>query len=481
MLRKTIFWLVFFFVIFLIVLAFSIENLNRTPRELAPYIERRASGHNSVIVSAGDWLAQILRNADRMDALPKLLPALKLGAQTAAHPIALNATIAGRSVIVSSSEQARIAIANANPGDVITFSPGTYQFSGSNVSVTRSGKVDAPIQVRADVPGSVSLKFSLSEGFYVLAPYWTFENLSVQGNCTVQSDCEHAFHVVGNAHHFVARNNVITDFNAHFKINGAGRQTPDDGIIEFNSITNASVRRTESSVTLIDLVAASRWRIEHNMVSDFVKAGSDKVSYGVFVKGGGHDNHIVNNLVICEHHLRGEPGQRVGLSLGGGGTGKAFCADRRCVTEQDRGVIEGNLVLACSDDGIYLNKAAASKITKNTLIDTGGIEVRFAESTADVEGNLVDGKIRTRDGGLMRLRDNIDTNMLSLFAGYHPVRNLFENPATMNFQWRHMPSIVSLSDLKSSDLCASANQHQTVIGAFEDFSACLLTEANARR
>ena len=467
MLRKTIIVVMLLALAAFLSLAYFVENFNRTPREIAPYIEHRASGHNPTIVSLGNWAGKTLRILDRMEPLVARLPVLKLGAQ------ALDLSKpAGNIILVTSPDQAKAAIAKANPGDVITFSPGVYRFSGSNINVDREGREDARILVRAEVPGTVKLQFSLVEGFHVSAPYWIFENLYLQGECEIQSNCEHAFHVVGNAHHFVARNNTILDFNSHFKVNMANRQIPDDGVIEYNTIRNTEVRRTDSSVTLVDLVVASRWRIEHNLISDFIKGGSDKVSYGVFAKGGGNENRIVNNLIICEHRLLGQIGQRVGLSLGGGGTGKQFCADHRCVTEQDRGVIESNLIMSCSDDGIYLNKAAASRIIKNTLIDTGGIEVRFAESTADVEGNLVDGKIRSRDGGLIRERDNIDTNMLSLFVGRHPVRNMFREPSMMDLSWMNTPKALPESLAGSVDLCGVKRRRESLPGAFNDFKFC---------
>lgn len=472
MFRKAIIFFALSFTALLLLAAILLERSNRTPRELAPYLERRASGHNPYIVGAGNWLGKTLRAQDRMDnAGWPALPLLTLGAQ--AHALPATGAHAGNLVPVSSAGQARLAIANANPADVITLLPGLYRFSGNNIIANRAGRADAPITVRAAVPGTVQIELSLSEGFHVSAPYWTFENLHVRGVCQVQSNCEHAFHVVGKAHHFVARNNTILDFNAHFKVNSERAGIPDDGLIEYNTISNDAVRHTEHSVTLIDLVAASRWRIVHNVISDFIKGGSDRISYGAFVKGGGQDNRIENNLVICEHRLRAEPGQRVGLSLGGGGTGKAFCPDQRCITEQDRGVIESNLVMSCSDDGIYLNKAAASRLIGNTLIDTGGIEIRFPESTADVAGNLVDGKIRVRDGGLMRATDNMETSIVSLFLGYHPVRNMFRQPAAFDLAWSAKPQAASGAALGSKDLCGKAGAPRTVIGAFDDFDGCL--------
>jgi hypothetical protein len=71
----------------------------------------------------------------------------------------------------------------------------------------------------------------------------------------------------------------------------------------------------------------------------------------------------------------------------------------------------------------------------NTLINTGGISVRFVESSANVQGNLVDGLIRTRDGGLLRAADNFDTSASRLYLGVYPVRNLYVNAAAMVFTW----------------------------------------------
>ena len=55
-------------------------------------------------------------------------------------------------------------------------------------------------------------------------------------------------------------------------------------------------------------------------------------------------------------------------------------------------MIRSNLVASCSDAGIYLNSAARSRVVHNTLLDTAGIEARFAETSADVEGNLVEAR-----------------------------------------------------------------------------------------
>lgn len=449
--------------------AVFLQQQGITPRALAPYVAKRSSGHNSVIVGAGQRAAAMLTVLDRGHASGAPLQFGVIGAQQS--PVASAATI-GTPRLVATSAQARKAIAEAQPGDVITFIPGVYRFDGAAISANRGGTDQANIVVRAEHPGTVKLEFNLAEGFVVSAPYWRFENLDIRGACRAHASCEHAFHVVGAASHFKAFNNTVTDFNAHFKINGLHGRFPDHGRIEGNTLRNESVRDTASAVTPIDLVAGSHWKIRRNLISDFLKGGGDRISYGAYVKGAGMQNVIEQNVVVCEARLHGLGGQRVGLSLGGGGTGKPYCRDKRCIAEQEQSEIRANLVASCSDDGIYLNNAAASKIIHNTLIDTGGIQVRFPASTADIEGNLVDGDIRGRNGAELRLVDNRTTPIAQLYAGYHPVRGLFRDTASFDFAWAADAPRRSAARQFIPDLCGVQRGTQRTYGAFEDISRC---------
>ncbi|OWW20393.1 right-handed parallel beta-helix repeat-containing protein [Noviherbaspirillum denitrificans] len=452
--------------------AFLIESIGVPPRALAPYIERRVSQHNPIIVKTGEWVASSLTSLDRGQQLEGLQSAMRVGAQPNSVLRTIFGEPGGKTVRVESPGAAIIAIAQAQPGDVITFAPGTYRFSGQPTVVNKPGTQESRIVVRAAQPGTVTLELDNSEGFLVAAPHWTFENLVIRGVCKSHSSCEHAFHVVGDAHHFIARNNTIVDFNSHFKINGVDDKMPDEGIIESNTLTNTSIRQTENPVTPIDLVAASRWIIRHNMISDFIKGQSNRTSFGAFAKGAGSDNRFEQNVVICENNLKGAAGYRVGLSLGGGGTGRAYCRDRRCIMEQERGVIEANLIASCSDDGIYVNRSAGSKVIHNTLVDTGGIVVRFPESSADIEGNLVDGNIRSRDDGIVRKLDNIETSLTSTYIGLRPVRGLYQ--PGQHFSWKGEPPRRTGSTKVPLDLCGEKRSATPAYGAFERFSSCLL-------
>jgi parallel beta-helix repeat protein len=443
----------------------TVERIDTPPRRLATWVERRAAGHRSDVQRIGSAIASALVALDRgrlsfHDPMP--IPALD--APAPAQP--------KRKVIVGTTSDALDAIEHAEPGDAITFIPGIYRFDGIYVDARQPGEADAPISVRAEKPGSVVLEFNMVEGFLVTAPYWRFENLTIRGVCADHSNCEHAFHVVGGATHFVARGNEVVDFNAQFKINGTSGQFPDWGVIEGNVIRNSAARDTANPVTPIDLVAASHWRIVGNRISDFIKLQSDRTSYGAFAKGAGTDNALLRNVVVCEDRLRGFPGQRVGLSLGGGGTAHSVCRDRRCITEEDRGVIASNLVASCSDDGIYLDRSAMSVVAHNTLIDTGGITARFGESSADVDGNLVDGPIRALAGATLHADDNRTTSVAALYLGLHPVRRLFADAAKLDLHWRADPPRRQRVETVAADLCGATRPGRPSYGAFEDIARC---------
>ncbi|WP_334188586.1 chondroitinase-B domain-containing protein [Noviherbaspirillum sp.] len=441
------------------------------PRNQALYIEKRVANHNPVITWAGNWIAGGLKSFDRSASMP-FIPPISIGAKAASDSVQPARSDTMNIVPAQTSADVIRAIASARPGDVITLAPGTYRFNGSHLAVAKPGTEKNRIVLRAEQPGSVVIEHDMTEGFLVSAPYWTFEHLIIRGICSGANGCEHAFHVVGGATYFIARNNTITDFNAHFKINGAIGLMPDHGLIDGNILTNTTIRHTASAVTPVDLVAASDWVVRRNFISDFIKTSGNKVSFGAFAKGGGTGNRFEQNIVICENRLKGADGHRVGLSLGGGGTGARFCRDQRCITEQEGGVIEANLIASCSDEGIYLNRSAGSKVRHNTVVNTAGITVRFPESGADVEGNVVDSSIRSRDDGILRDIDNLDDAPLNTYFGLNSVRDVYHGDGT--FAWRDQPPRRGVLPYSPLDLCGSKRPNAPAYGAFERFSDCLM-------
>src|SRR3546814_18745962 len=115
---------------------------------------------------------------------------------------------------------------------------------------------------------------SLLEGFRVLAPFWIFENLVIEGTCETDHRCEHAFHIVGDAAGTVIQNNWVTDFNAAVKVNGKDGRYPDAGIIRRNLFTNKQPRKTDRPITVLDIVSGTRWRLQRNLIPAFAKDGA---------------------------------------------------------------------------------------------------------------------------------------------------------------------------------------------------------------
>jgi len=445
-----------------------LTQAQRTPREWAPYLQQRALRHRVGIVGPVDLLVGWLIHADRLVAAePATLPAL-LGASADRSGPAPG----GRVRVVDSVQGLRQAVASAQPGDVIRLRPGRYHVSGDPILFTQAGTAAAPITLRATRLGEAVMESDTVETFKVLAPFWRFENLTMRGVCQDHTLCEHAVHIAGGATNTAFRNNRFEDYNAQLKINGEGGLWPDRGAIEGNTFTDTAPRQTRNPVTPIDLVGASFWRVSGNIITDFVRGFDGTATYGAFFKGAGTDNVMERNLVVCEWRLNQVPGQHVGLSLGGGGTDLAARREQgRTGFEQIGGVIRDNLIAFCSDDGIYLNRAARSVIDHNTLLDTAGIDARFGESSGLVTANLIDGAVRARDGGSLRMSDNVRPFLAWLFVGVHPQRWLFRDPGRLDLRWRGNPALLSNSEPRI-DLCGRRRASQSPPGAFEDFAGC---------
>jgi len=211
------------------------------------------------------------------------------------------------------------------------------------------------------------------------------------------------------------------------------------------------------------------WLIDGNLIADFVKVRGDRTSYGAFVKGVGPGNRFMRNAVFREHRLRGAPGRRVGLSFGGGGTVPEVRRNHRCIVEHERGTMESNLVMSCSDVGINVTRAAQTRVILNTVIDTAGVLVRFPECDAVAAGNRVDGTILAKDvAGLEDGRNQ--TSWLSLaYFGIHPVRRLFENPEALGLRCASGDVPFETRGGFEPDLCGAARSNVTTYGAFADF------------
>jgi parallel beta-helix repeat protein len=340
-----------------------------------------------------------------------------------------------KQVPVSTPTELYAAIAAATAGDEIILAPGTYAFSSGvppvssqHITCAAAGTPAAPIIVRSATPLAAKLEFDLVDGFNVTGPNWHFEGLDIRGTCADDSNCEHAFHVVGQATGFVARNNHLHDFNAEVKVNaapsadGTTHDLPDGGLLEGNEIWNSHPRNTGNPVNSLNIDNGSSWIVRANFVHDFTKAGGNGISFGIFNKGGAKSPIFERNLVICSLD-DASAATRIGLSFGGGGQSPdtcapAFDASVPCDLEIQDGIMRNNVVVNCSDVGIYINKGKNTRLLHNTLIGTSGIDFRFANSTGEAHGNVLDGGIHPRDGGTFTGDDNLISTLAELQGFY---------------------------------------------------------------
>lgn len=447
------------------------ELSTRTPMELVRYAERRLIGHPRLETLVSPALV-LVRSVEERGAPGLPLPDLGKGQRpkglTAARYDASGRPVAAlplsREVMETSAirtirdiNDLRQALASAKAGDILELAPGTYQVT-SALRTAAGGSPRQPIVLRARRAGTALFEVRAVEGFVVSHPYWVFENLNWRGVCADHSGCEHAFHVVGPARGTIIRNNRLEDFNAHIKVNGEGGQWPDEGLLQYSTLTNAMPRQTENPVTPFDLVAASGWQVLDNLVENFIRA-NDSPTYGIFMKGASQGGLIARNLVICSRNKAPDPGIRVGISLGGGGTGTTFCRDGACAFEHSNGTVANNVVAHCNDFGIDVARSTKSTIAFNTLINTEGIDLRRPPSSAVVFGNLTDGRIRQRDGTDLQADDNlIKRGLDALLAG----------PDRLDLRWLSTPPWVTNRPAVPTDFCGRTRGPLSPVGATVD-------------
>ncbi len=447
----------------------------RSVMDAVRYAERRLQGHPKLEAVALPLLG-LLRGQHEREPPPQLAD-LGKGQQTDAQvPVRHSASgrpqpaaqaLRSRSTLLAtrvlrSSEEIVAAAAAAQAGDVLEIAPGRYRIT-QKIKTGRAGEPGRPITLRAAQAGSVILEVLAVEGLSITMPYWVVENLDWRGLCARDDDCEHALHVVGAARGTVVVNNHMRDFNAHIKVNAENGRFPDEGLVQFNTLDNTRARQTTNPVTPFDLVAASGWQFMDNRVEHFIRADASRPSYGVFMKGGSEGGRIERNLVVCTRSGVSQPGQRVGISLGGGGTGTSFCRDGRCDAEHRGGLVANNVVAHCNDAGIDISKAVASLVLHNTLVNTLGVNLRNPPADAEVLRNVMDGGVYARQGTRVTQAENV--------IGATP--GLFADADALQLTWRQLPEALHLRHERApDDFCGRPRPSASPAGAIAGAARC---------
>jgi len=388
-------------------------------------------------------------------------------------------TAPGNKIVVSTSKQLINALNQVKPGQTITLKNGQYLLKGKRfLTGERNASETLPITLMAENAGRVDLQLDSVEGLYINQPYWTISGLRFIGICKDDNKCEHAIHVVGKAKNLLISNNEFIDFNAAIKVNALHQNFPDNGIIKYNHFFSTKPRNTSRSVTPINIDHANNWTVSRNIIRDFIKTEGNKVSYGAFIKGGAVNGFFENNLIICNSSTKKYLGASVGLSVGGGGM-----TNRRnnAFYEANKIIIRNNIVLHCSDVGVYVNRGKDTIINNNILYNTNGIDIRFPESTATVVNNLFSGKLRPRDNGTIERNDGNLIFPRSFINNDEKLNNIFESPEIGNFKFikdrldinDDAVNYPSIDDNNHSDFCGHTIKKNTkYIGAFSDANGC---------
>lgn len=389
------------------------------------------------------------------------------GADPDFQPPAATAT-----VTVSNIIELKKALREALPGQQIDVLPGRYEFDRT-MEIRQSGAEHNPIRLTGRKLHQV--EFSMKgEGLLILQPYWQIENISFIGDCDLHDRCQHALHVVGRASNIVIQNNVFRDFNSALKVNGSKGNYPDFGLVKNNTFYNTSPRVTKGPATPVDIVAVNDWLVSGNFIFDIQKSAGDEVSYAGFIKGNAHRGVFERNLVMCEANLKGGGHTSLGLSFGGGGTGKQYSRDE-VSRESTKGVMRNNIIMHCPNDvGIYLNEAHDTLLENNIVYNTVGVDIRYEDSTAVLRNNIISGRVINRAGGSHELQQNLIQSR-SFFTGRDHLKDLFKSADLGDFSYIEpfdiQPEAIHSGNGTMADYCGKLVQ-APYIGAFADPEFC---------
>lgn len=321
------------------------------------------------------------------------------------------------------------AVRNASPGDVIEVAPGTYSISGK-IRTGKAGTKESPITIRGTgATADTKLDFrDTDEGLVIGHSDWIIEHVWVNGACD-GGGCGNGaggIHVNAGGDRVIIRYSKITNWEQNIKSDRSDSAEPTDGQIIGNEISNTG-NGFGNGGTGIDLVGGVRWYIAGNYVHDWAR---DAIRYGIFVKGGARDAIIERNLVVGSKDLPAGSGAYVGISFGGGGTGRQYCApDNRvadgCTCEAFAGIARNNIVAHTNDSALHTKRACGSVFASNTVHDSGtGLQIQIeGTSVVSLANSVLDGKISGKATD--------DTNALSL--GVAGLKKIYADPDALGF------------------------------------------------
>jgi hypothetical protein len=347
-------------------------------------------------------------------------------------------------VVVTTTEQLREAVAAARPGAVIEIAPGTYQTT-IRFERANSGAAGSPVVLTArdglgtaviDGDGaSITVKFSG-------AAHVEIRDLEITGGGHHGVFFDHGARHITIRHNRIYDNHRIRPLNSHAELKGSGGEgRPFDVAIVDNEIFHRS-HPPGGNFQGIDCNFCDRFRIEGNDLHDINSPTTEPYSHydrGACIqfKSGSTGTVIARNRIARCH---------IGIVYGGEGLASP---------EHRGGIIKNNLIHDSAEMAIAIVNVQDGKVYHNTLFNNGE-SVRIAPdrgyapglSEADLANNVLDHPLARPGGQALALRDN---HVLGAASG----RELFVDPGRRDFRLR--PSAVAVID-RGADLGAAVAQ-----------------------
>jgi Big-like domain-containing protein len=318
----------------------------------------------------------------------------------------------GTVVRVSTEAELQSAIQNLTSNMTVLIAPGTYRLS-STLHIGNRPLTDVALRGATDRRDDVVLLGpGITNASYGAAPsgIWVGNGVArvLIANLTVREFYYHPIILnagVQSPHLYNVR--LAEGGQQLLKSNpdSAGRGN-DDGLVEY-SIFEFNDTSRDYYTNGVDVLGGARWIIRHNLFRNIRAPLGQLAGPSILLWRGSRDTVVEGNTFVnCQ--------REVALGL-----------DPWTPNDHSGGVIRNNFIYressVAGDAGISVFDSPGTQVVHNTVLTSGtyqnAIEYRFPDTTGVlIANNLVDAAIRSRDGAVAMLENNITNATRTMFT-----------------------------------------------------------------